>query len=106
VPSVLDGVRAHGVWLGRKRVERLMRRAGISGLAPRSAAAPRSACPGVRIADNLVERRFRPARANVLWVADITYPRSCDGWLYLAAVQDAFSCQIVGSWPSICAPSS
>jgi transposase InsO family protein len=44
----------------------------------------------------LVERRFRPPAPNVLWVADITYLRSWEGWLYLAAVRDAYSRAIVG----------
>ena len=52
--------------------------------------------PGVRVADDLVERRFRPAAADVLWVADITYLRTWEGWVYLAAVQDAYSRRIVG----------
>ena len=52
--------------------------------------------PGVRVADDLVERRFRPAEPNVLWIADITYLRTWEGWLYLAAVQDAYSRAIVG----------
>lgn len=52
--------------------------------------------PGVRVADDLVKRDFRPAAPNVLWVADITYLRSWEGWVYLAAVQDAFSRRIVG----------
>jgi putative transposase len=52
--------------------------------------------PGVEPATDLVERDFRPAGPNVLWVADITYLRSGEGWLYLAAVQDAYSRQIVG----------
>jgi putative transposase len=52
--------------------------------------------PGVRVADDLVERDFRPGAPNVLWVADITYLRSWEGWLYLAAVQDAYSRRIVG----------
>ena len=52
--------------------------------------------PGVRVADDLVERQFRPDAPNVLWLADITYLRSWEGWLYLAAVQDAFSRRIVG----------
>jgi hypothetical protein len=52
--------------------------------------------PGVRVADDLGERRFRPDDPNVLWVADITYLRTWEGWLYLAAVQDAFSRRIVG----------
>lgn len=52
--------------------------------------------PGVRVADDLVERKFRPDAPNVLWVADITYLRTWEGWLYLAAVQDAYSRRIVG----------
>jgi transposase InsO family protein len=52
--------------------------------------------PGVRVADDLVERQFRPSAPDVLWVADITYLRSWEGWLFLAAVQDAYSRRIVG----------
>ena len=51
---------------------------------------------GVEPVTDLVERDFRPAGPNVLWVADITYLRSAEGWLYLAAVQDAYSRAIVG----------
>ena len=47
-------------------------------------------------ATDLVERDFRPGGPNVLWVADITYLRTGEGWLHLAAVQDAYSRQIVG----------
>jgi putative transposase len=86
----------HGVRVSRKRVERLMREAGISGLVPRRRGRTTIRVPGVRVADDLVERDFRPAAPNVLWVADITYLRSWQGWLYLAAVQDAFSRAIVG----------
>ena len=52
--------------------------------------------PGVRVADDLVQRDFTPAAPNVLWVADITYLRTWEGWLYLAAIQDAYSRRIVG----------
>ena len=52
--------------------------------------------PGVRVADDLVERQFRPEAPIVLWLADITYLRSWEGWLYLAAIQDAYSRRIVG----------
>jgi putative transposase len=82
--------------VGRKRVERLMREAGISGLVKRKRGHTTIRVPGVRVVDDLVERNFRPAAPDVLWVADITYLRSWEGWLYLAAVQDAFSRQIVG----------
>jgi putative transposase len=86
----------HGIRVGRKRVARLMRAAGIAGIRPRKRWRTAIRVPGVRPATDLVERAFRPAEPNVLWVADITYLRSGEGWLYLAAVQDAYSRQIVG----------
>lgn len=87
---------AHGIAVGRKRVERLMRQAGLWGLVRRKRGKTTVRVPGVRVADDLVERDFRPAAPNVLWVADITYLRSWEGWVYLAAVQDAYSRRIVG----------
>jgi transposase InsO family protein len=86
----------HGIRVGRKRVERLMREAGISGLVRRKRGRTTISVPGVRVADDLVERQFRPAAPNVLWIADLTYLRTWEGWLYLAAVQDAYSRRIVG----------
>ena len=70
--------------------------AGISGLVKVKRGSTTIRVPGVRVADDLVERQFRPAAPNVLWVADITYLRTWEGWLYLAAVQDAYSRMIVG----------
>jgi putative transposase len=87
---------AHSIRVGRKRVERLMRAARISGLVPKRRGKTTIRVPGVRVADDLVERRFRPSEPNVLWLADITYLRSWEGWLYLAAVQDGYSRAIVG----------
>ena len=87
---------AHGIRVSRKRVERLMRAAGISGLVRRKRGRTTISVPGVRVADDLVERRFRPDAPNVLWIADVTYLRTWEGWLYLAAVQDAYSRRIVG----------
>jgi putative transposase len=86
----------HGIVVSRKRVQRLMRASGISGLVTRKRGRTTIRVPGVRVADDLVKRDFRPDRPDVLWVADITYLRTWEGWLYLAAVQDAFSRRIVG----------
>ena len=52
--------------------------------------------PGVRVCEDLVDRNFLASAPNRLWVADITYLRTWEGWLYLAAVQDAYSRRIVG----------
>jgi transposase InsO family protein len=73
-----------------------MHQAGISGLVTRKRGRTTVRVPGVRVADDLVRRGFRPVDPNLLWVADITYLSTWEGWLYLAAVQDAFSRTIVG----------
>jgi putative transposase len=86
----------HGIHVGRKRVARLMKAAGIAGVRPRKRFKTTIRIPGITPATDLVERQFRPDRPNVLWVADITYLRTGEGWLYLAAVQDAYSRLIVG----------
>jgi putative transposase len=86
----------HGVRVGRKRVARLMKAAGIAGVRPRKRWRTTIRIPGITPATDLVERQFRPTSPNVLWVADMTCLRTGEGWLYLAAVQDAHSRQIVG----------
>ena len=66
-----------------------MKAAGIAGIRPRKRWRTTIRVPGVEPATDLVEREFRPAGPNLLWVADITYLRTGEGWLYLAAVQDS-----------------
>jgi transposase InsO family protein len=85
-----------GIIVSRRRVRRLMRQAEISGLVKVKRGRTTIRVPGVRVADDLVERQFSPGEPNVLWVADLTYLRTWEGWLYLAAVQDAYSRMIVG----------
>ena len=85
-----------GVSVSRKRVERLMRQAGISGLITKKWRATTVRVPGVRVAADLLDRDFAAGAPNRCWVADITYLRTWEGWLYLVAVQDLFSRRIVG----------
>jgi putative transposase len=85
-----------GVTVSRKRVERLMREAGISGLIRRRRRGTTIRVAGVRVADDIVKRGFRPGSPNVLWCADITYLETWQGRCYLAAVQDLYSRIIVG----------
>ena len=86
----------HDVRVARKRVARLMTVAGIAGVRPRKRFKTTIRIPGITPASDLVERQFKPDKPNVLWVADITYLRTGEGWLYLAAVQDAYSRLVVG----------
>jgi putative transposase len=73
-----------------------MRQAGITGMVARTRGRTTIRVPGVRVCEDLVDRAFLAAAPNRLWVADITYLRTWEGWLYLVAVQDVFSRRIVG----------
>jgi putative transposase len=95
-PRIYRDLRADGVAVGRKRVERLMRQDGLSGTVKRRRGRTTIGLPGVRVADDLVKRDFQPPAPNTLWVADITYLRTWQGWLYLAVVVDCFSRRVVG----------
>ena len=74
----------HDILVGRKRVERLMRIAELSGQVRRRRGQTTIRVPGVRTAPDLVKRDFDPTAVNRLWAADITYIRTWEGWLYLA----------------------
>ena len=89
-------LRRRDVRVGRKRVERLMRRAGISGYVRRRKGTTTIRVPGVRVADDLVARDFDPQRPNRLWASDIKYVPTWQGHLYLASVIDCSSRRVVG----------
>lgn len=96
VPRVYRELRANGVSVGRDRVARLMRRAGLRGISRRRFVVTTQRDERVRPAPDLVERRFEAQRPNQLWVADITYIPTRAGFLYLAMVLDVFSRKVVG----------
>ena len=86
-----------GYRCGRARVGRLMRGAGLVAR-PRRRRLPRDAGirPATAIAPNLLGREFVASEPNQRWVADFTYVRTGEGWLYVAVVLDLFSKRIVG----------
>jgi putative transposase len=89
-------LRDEDVRVGRKRVERLMRAAGLSGYVKRRKFRTTFGVPGVRVADDLVDRDFNPPAPNRLWASDIKYVSTWEGTLYLASVIDCFSRKVVG----------
>jgi putative transposase len=90
-------LRRAGEQVGRSRVQRLMRSAGIQG-AKRRGRPWRTTLPDPEAhrRPDLVERDFSSTAPNRLWVADLTYLRSWQGLVFLAFVIDAFSRRIVG----------
>jgi putative transposase len=95
-PRIHAELEAEGIQVGRKRVARLMRTAGLVGVSRRKWITTTVRDRNARPAPDLVERNFMAPGANRLWVADITYIPTWAGFLYLAVVLDAFSRRIVG----------
>jgi transposase InsO family protein len=85
-----------GICCGRKRVERLMRAAGIVGIHRRRRRGCTHRDPDAAPADDLVNRCFDPAEPDRLWCMDVTEHPTGDGKVYLAVVLDAFSRMVVG----------
>lgn len=97
-PRVHAELAEQGICCGRKRVARLMRRAGLVGVSPRRYKATTIADPDADPIVDLVKRAFGPDTVEIdtLWCGDITYIRTWEGWLYLATVIDVGSRAVVG----------
>jgi len=95
-PRILAELRAQGYRVGRKRVARLMREAGLRGVSRRKWVTTTERDATAQAAVDLVQREFSARGPDRLWVADITYIPTWEGFLYLAVVLDVWSRRIVG----------
>lgn len=95
-PRIHKDLKAAGHNVGRKRVARLMRLAGIRGKTKRKFKTTTTSQHSRPKANNLVEQNFDVATPNTLWAGDITYVPTAEGWLYLAVTLDLFSRKVVG----------
>lgn len=86
----------HSIGVGRKRVARLMRCAGLAGVTRRRRLGCTRRDHAAVVDDDRVGRLFDPDRPDQLWVADITQHRAADGWVYTAVVIDTYSRMVVG----------
>ena len=98
-PKVHRELVAHGQRCGRHRVARLMRRAALQGVCRRRFRTTTQSQHAYPPAPDLVQRRFAPSAVRErdrVWVADITYLPTREGWLYLAVVMDLASRRVLG----------
>jgi putative transposase len=95
-PRVHAALARKGVRCGRKRVARLMKAESLEGVHRRRKTRTTIRDEGAAPAPDLVDRNFRVDRPDELWVTDITYMWTWEGWLYVAVVLDAFSRRVVG----------
>lgn len=96
-PRVLDDLRDEGWRVGKKRVARLMRQDGLEGRArPKAKARATDSQHAYPVAPNLLNRQFDVSEMNRVWVSDITFIPTRQGWLYLATVLDLASRRCIG----------
>jgi transposase InsO family protein len=95
-PRVHEELKAQGVRVSRKRVIRLMQEQGIKGKTRRRWVKTTHSKHDLPVAPNLLDRKFEASTPNQRWVGDITYLRTSEGWLFLAAVLDLHSRMVVG----------
>jgi transposase InsO family protein len=105
-PRITEALRRCGQKANHKRVERLMREAQLKGrTCKRRKMRTTNSNHNEPIAPNLLLGRPAPRRTDEVWVADITYVPTAEGWLFVAAVMDLYSRQILGwsVWESLAA---
>jgi putative transposase len=95
-PRVQAALKAQGIRTARKRVARLMRHAQLQARQRRRSVRTTDSRHTDPIAPNLLARTFEAEAPNQVWVADITYLPTREGWLYLAVVLDLFGRRVVG----------
>ena len=82
--------------VGLNRIKRLRKMHGIACIHKKKFRVTTDSKHRMPVAPNLLDRQFTPAAPNQVWVTDITYIPTDEGWLYLAAVKDLHTCEIVG----------
>ncbi|MEO0108020.1 MAG: IS3 family transposase [candidate division WOR-3 bacterium] len=89
-------LRSQGVWCGRRRIGRLMRQEGLAAVQSRRRWSVTKAGDGCLAVPDRLGRNFRVSEPDRVYVADISYIRTDEGWLYLALEIDLYSHRVVG----------
>ncbi len=82
--------------VGRHRVRRVMREGGLRAAARRAFQVTTDSNHALPVAENLLQQKFVATAPHQVWLSDITYIRTDQGWLFLACVLDLYSRRIVG----------
>ena len=95
-PRITVELNRVGILCNKKRIARIMRENGIEAKIFRKYRNTTQSDHQREKSENLLNREFTRQRINEVWTSDITYIRTAEGWLYLAAVMDVYSRKIVG----------
>jgi len=89
-------LREQGLYCSRKRVARLRKQAGLVAKLNKAFKRTTRSNPQALVASNVLKQHFMTQAPHQVWVGDITYIRTGEGWLYVATLLDLFSRRIVG----------
>ena len=95
-PGMTAELQELGLWVGQRRVGRLMRQNGIHAVRTRKYKATTDSNHGFAVAPNLLDRDFSATAPNRKWAGDISYIWTREGWLYLAVMLDLHSRRVIG----------
>lgn len=95
-PRVYRKLRNQGIRCNKKRVERLMKELGLKAIQKRKFKATTNSNHNLPVNENILNREFDVKERNKVWVSDITYIPTQEGWLYLAVIIDLYSRKVVG----------
>jgi len=95
-PRMTKELRARGWTVSLNRVAKMMRAAGIRARKPRRFVVTTDSKHNYPVAPNVLNRKFRATRPGQIWVSDITYVRTKNGWLYLTVIIDLYDRKVIG----------
>lgn len=95
-PTITEALRQEGWRVSSRTVSRLMNEMGLQSITVRKYKATTNSKHALPVFENVLNQRFNVSAPNKVWVSDITYIATGEGWLYLASVMDLFSRKIVG----------
>lgn len=89
-------LRADGFPAGVGRIKRLRKKLGLRCQQVRRFTTTTDSTHALPVAENILAQTFLATKPNEIWVTDITYVPTAEGWLYLAGIKDLFTCEVVG----------
>ena len=95
-PRITKELKARAISVSRPRVARLMKKALIKSVTKKKFVVTTYSKHGFALSPNLLNRKFNPKRQGEVWVSDITYVRTQEGWLYLTVIIDLADRKVIG----------
>jgi len=95
-PRITDELKAGGIDVSKPTVAKLMRKAGLRSKIKRKYKVTTDSSHNYPINPNLLGQNFLTTRSNQVWVSDITYVKTAQGWLYLTIIIDLYDRKVIG----------